>query len=891
MLRRLALLLTAATLVAPGASAQALPDALRGPRCGAPEPSASHRALLHAAAGAADRDGGGIIQIPVAFHVVSVGGTPSQGAVSEPRLDAQMNALNAVFFPLGYRLVRVVTERVEAPAWWDLERESAEELAMKEALGRDPTRYLNIYSTRIADDLLGWAYLPGTFSSDPATDEADLRHGLVIDPRSMPGGTFDGYDAGDTAIHELGHFLGLLHTYHGWTPADPTGGCSVGDGVDDTPAEGSPNLSGCPETRDTCPALPGLDPVRNFMDASPDACLDRFSPGQADRMAALFETFKPSLADGAEVFVPERELAFGSVAVGGEAALSARIVSLRGPLLPSVQLSTAGPGFAVDLTTVTVQAGETVEVPVTFAPEAVGEASGALVIETGNADLGTLTVPLSGAGVLAPSVDVTPPAVTATVPAGGGEIVPIVIANTGPGTLSYVLDTAGERGPTDTFGYSWIDSDAVGGPVYDWVPLTVAGGAQELTLGDDDSALVQLPFQMPWYGTPYDEVHIVSNGYLSFPGPATAFDNTAIPAAGAPNGIAAPYWDDLTFGAGSRVLAQDLGGGRFAVQWTAMQAYDSPGSATFQAILHADGDVVFQYQSVDFDTPGATIGIEDADGAVGLQVARDVEYARAGLAVRFTTSAWIEGAAPAVGSVPSGDERTVLVTLNAAGLAEGVYQRLVTLSTNDPHAAALRLPAVLAVGDVPRPPAPTAPRYDADGLPVALTLEWLAVPGATEYRVEVARDLAFTDVVLAVSQGATALAFSAEGAQTYAWRARARVDGRLSDWSIPFLFTTAEPVTSAPAPARTRLSLGAPFPNPVAESVSLPLTLARAGRVVAEVYDVTGRRVATLAEGPLPAGAHALDWSVGSVPAGVYIVRVRAADKAMSARVVVLPRP
>lgn len=88
-------------------------------------------------------------------------------------------------------------------------------------------------------------------------------YGLASLTSSLPGNSMPPHQIGHTATHEIGHWLGLLHTFHD--------GCSeTNDFVHDTPAHLEPpadTWSKCDAQppRNTCPDLPGEDPVSNFM--------------------------------------------------------------------------------------------------------------------------------------------------------------------------------------------------------------------------------------------------------------------------------------------------------------------------------------------------------------------------------------------------------------------------------------------------------------------------------------------------------------------------------------------------------------------------------------------------------------------------------------------------
>jgi photosystem II stability/assembly factor-like uncharacterized protein len=122
-----------------------------------------------------------------------------------------------------------------------------------------------------------------------------------------------------------------------------------------------------------------------------------------------------------------------------------------------------------------------------------------------------------------------------------------------------------------------------------------------------------------------------------------------------------------------------------------------------------------------------------------------------------------------------------------------------------------------------------------------------------------------------------------EGA--YTWTVRA-VDSAFNGGAVASgSFTVGPTAGSGPADAPA-LALAAPSPNPSRGAVTVRYAVPAAADVTLEVLDVLGRRVAVLAEGPTPAGEHAVLWPAQGVPAGSYLVRLRADGRAETRQIV-----
>lgn len=228
------------------------------------------------------------VTIPVWVHVIDQGAGFANGEVPEAMIRAQLKVLEDSYSGrtggagsgFGFELAGV-TRTTNATWFQNMATDFELELEIKQRLRRGGPETLNIYTVD-GGPYLGFAYYPTILTSP----DFAVLDGVVLDWRSLPGGTFEIYSEGDTATHEVGHWLALYHTFEGK--------CGVkGDFVSDTPAEFSPAFY-CPVGRDSCSgsSKPGLDPIFNFMDYTQDSCMYQFTNGQTSRMQAAWAAFR-----------------------------------------------------------------------------------------------------------------------------------------------------------------------------------------------------------------------------------------------------------------------------------------------------------------------------------------------------------------------------------------------------------------------------------------------------------------------------------------------------------------------------------------------------------------------------------------------------------------------
>lgn len=247
-------------------------------------------------------------EVDIVFTIIN--SAHNEGDVTREKLDNQISVLNQAFKPINIqfkiRKVRVFNLAEYSRVWLNPDDGMVESsyYQMCESLLEEPVDFINVVVNNAA--IYGEATFPWQDAYRTVYDN------LLINQFTLPDSEFEGVTMmGKTLIHEMGHYLGLWHTFHYAGP--DAGACdrleyngcqSYGDRVDDTPYQRYCHFYGCstcdedtnlgcedcvkPKPCDSCPDQTGLDPTDNYMGYNPDECMVKFTPGQYSRMSLMF---------------------------------------------------------------------------------------------------------------------------------------------------------------------------------------------------------------------------------------------------------------------------------------------------------------------------------------------------------------------------------------------------------------------------------------------------------------------------------------------------------------------------------------------------------------------------------------------------------------------------
>ncbi len=262
----------------------------------------------------ASRNAKKIIYVPVVFHVIHDGDAYGQGEnITDEQILSQIDALNRdfslsnsdtsnippIFKPLAANTyIQFCMARFDPQgnptngidriqfnkASWDTENEI--ETQLKPSTIWDRSKYMNIWVCRFGGTLqsggtLAYATLP--FFTNNNTDGIVSRFNVI----GTTGVLQNNYRLGRTIVHEVGHWLGLLHVWGNTENSCDNGSWGATDFIDDTPDQFT-RYFGCPSHPQT--SCNSQDMFNNYMDYTNDDCKNMFSIGQSDRMYEVLTT-------------------------------------------------------------------------------------------------------------------------------------------------------------------------------------------------------------------------------------------------------------------------------------------------------------------------------------------------------------------------------------------------------------------------------------------------------------------------------------------------------------------------------------------------------------------------------------------------------------------------
>lgn len=442
------------------------------------------------------------------------------------------------------------------------------------------------------------------------------------------------------------------------------------------------------------------------------------------------------------------------------------------------------------------------------------------------------------------------------------------------------ISIEGSGGP-DLFGYKWRDSNEPNGPQYIWNDITSTGtlATNWIPTGSFDpkdegyAGPFPLGFNFKFYGQEKNQIYVSSNGLILFNTVSSnIYTNAQIPSSEVPNEYIAPFWDDLD-GVSSGTVHYKQEGSTFIVQFTGWHKYSNTGSLTFQIVLHQNGKIVVYYNNMNATLNSATVGIENAAGNDGLQVAYNANYVANNLALEFAAEPdWLSNDVNS-GTLFNGNSIDVELTFRAEDYPAGNYSMDFNVASNDPVNSLVTVPVTMEISIIPVELTSFAASNDRNNV----TLNWATATEVNNSGFQIERKLNGTNEW-------TNLSFvSGKGTSTernnYSYMDKGLTVGkysyRLKQVDLDGTFEYS-PVIEVDVNAPNEYTLYQNYPNPFNPSTTIEYSLPEKADVTISIYTAIGELVTTLVNGTIESGYQKVSFNASNLTSGTYIYQIKA---------------
>ena len=284
---------------------------------------------------------------------------------------------------------------------------------------------------------------------------------------------------------------------------------------------------------------------------------------------------------------------------------------------------------------------------------------------------------------------------------GDTDVSSINISNTGENEsiLTYSLKISQFENPMggpDIEENYWSDSDNETAIDANWIDITDTGTLYSFPTNDASGESIQLGFDFPFYGETYNECIINPNGWVGFGDDNTEWDNGPIPSTSAPRASIMGFWDDLNpandncSNSCSGDVYYHTNEDRMVVWFDNVSHwpnYFDNSVYSFQIVIHATGEININYGTMIGDVNSATVGIQNAAGNSGLQMAYNSSYVHEDLTTIIKKAPeWVGlnelNNYELSGDLLEGNSDEINIIAQNNGLLDGIYNAYLNISSN-----------------------------------------------------------------------------------------------------------------------------------------------------------------------------------------------------------------